>query len=109
MGNVIIIDGDGNPKKEEPKKEQNQGRPHHRRRRGSGKNKKQQEDDLKKKWKEDEEKKKFQNKKIKDVWHQLVLLSLPVCLGFWWLANISLHLVADVVQRWLDAMKSMIK
>ena len=108
MGNVIIIDGDGNPKKEDPKKE-NQGSSRRRGRRGSGKNKKQVEDDLKKKWKEDEDKKKFSNKKIKDVWHQLVLLSLPVCLSFWWLANISLHLVADVVQRWLDVMKNMIK
>ena len=107
MGNNIIFLGEDGPKKDEPKKE-NQGRSR-RGRRGSGKNKKQVEDDLKKKWKEDEEKKQWGNQKIKDKWHQLVLISLPVCLGFWYLANVSLHLVADVVQRWLDIMKNMIK
>lgn len=104
MGNNLIFLGE-----DDPRKNNNQNPPRRHRRRGSGKNKKQLVEEIKKKVNEDIEKKKFHNKKIKDVWHWLVIMSLPTMMIFWLSANYALHFVADIVQRWLEIMRNMIK
>jgi len=93
---VVIINGEELPKKEDKKQPGQRNR-----RRGSGKNKKKLAEETIKKYKED------QSKRMKQVgknYFILGVLGLPAGMIFLWLLKNYIHVMAEIVAKWVAVM-----